>query len=162
MIKLNRKRTQNYLQQFDFESLFIEELGWDTVDPLTLQLEVSEKIFAVEAIAHKRGFTVYQCISEAIPERKIRLQLDGQLTEFSKSHLLIFGDGLQTEQLWMWVKQEQGKKKPVFHLYQVGKGAESLIQKIEALFFDIAEEDETTLVRAVEKVSKGFNVEQVT
>jgi hypothetical protein len=85
MIKLNRKRTQNYLQQFDFESLFIEELGWDTVDPLTLQLEVSEKIFAVEAIAHKRGFTVYQCISEAIPERKIRLQLDGQLTEFSKS-----------------------------------------------------------------------------
>jgi hypothetical protein len=55
-----------------------------------------------------------------------------------------------------------GKKKPVFHLYQVGKGAESLIQKLEALFFDIAEEDETTLVRAVEKVSKGFNVEQVT
>jgi len=161
-MKLNRKRTQSYLQQFDFESLFIEELGWDTVDPLTLQLEVSETIFAVEAIAHKRGFTVYQCISEAIPERKVRLQLDGQLTEFSKSHLLIFGDSLQTEQLWMWVKQEQGKKKPVFHLYQVGKGAESLIQKLEALFFDIAEEDQTTLVRAVEKVSKGFNVEQVT
>ena len=33
---LNRKRAQKYLQKFDFESLFIEELGWDTIAPVTL------------------------------------------------------------------------------------------------------------------------------
>ncbi len=35
---LHRQRAQKYLQTFDFESLFIEELGWDTVDRVRLPL----------------------------------------------------------------------------------------------------------------------------
>ena len=34
---LHRQRAQKYLQKFDFESLFIEELGWDTVDRVLAQ-----------------------------------------------------------------------------------------------------------------------------
>jgi hypothetical protein len=30
-------RTQKYLQKFDFESLFIEELGWDMIDRILPQ-----------------------------------------------------------------------------------------------------------------------------
>jgi hypothetical protein len=37
---LNRSRAQKYLQKFDFESLFIEELGWDTVDRVSLPFEI--------------------------------------------------------------------------------------------------------------------------
>lgn len=106
-MQLNRKRTQNYLKDFDFESLFVEELGWDTVDPVTVPLEVDDNHFEAEAITQKRGFTVYQCISKEIPERKVRLQLDRQLTEFSKSHLLIFGDEKETKQVWMWVRRDR-------------------------------------------------------
>lgn len=42
---LNRTRAQQYLQKFDFESLFIEELGWDTVDRVTLPFEVDGEPF---------------------------------------------------------------------------------------------------------------------
>ena len=34
---INRQRIKNYLRQSDFESLFIEELGWDTVDSVLIQ-----------------------------------------------------------------------------------------------------------------------------
>jgi predicted nucleotidyltransferase len=37
---LHRQRTQKYLQKFDFESLFIEELGWDTVDRADSDIDV--------------------------------------------------------------------------------------------------------------------------
>jgi type I restriction-modification system DNA methylase subunit len=162
-MKLNRKRTENYLKTFDFESLFIEELGWDTLDHLQIPLEVQEQIFPVETIAQKRGFTVYQCVSETIPERKLQKQLDRQLTEYSQSHLLIFTDQAQTKQVWMWVKQEPGQTpKPRFHTYTVGKAAEALIQKLEALAVDISEEEDLTLVDVVQRVKSGFNIEQVT
>ncbi|WP_228024239.1 hypothetical protein [Synechocystis salina] len=161
-MKLNRTRTQKYLKNFDFESLFIEELGWDTIDRIALPLEVDEDIFEAIAIAQKRGFTVYYCSTTEIPERKVRLALDRQLSDYSKSHLLIFGDEAQTSQVWMWVEQEGKKRKPIFHSYNANKSAEPLIQKLEPLFFSIDEEDDATLVKAVEKVSQGFNIEQVT
>ena len=161
-MKLNRTRTEKYLQKFDFESLFIEELGWDTVDFVTVPLEIDETIFEAIAIAQKRGFMVYQCLSPEIPMRKVRLLLDRQLTEYSKSHLLIFGDEARTQQVWMWVKQEGKKRKPIFQNYKVNQAAESLIQKLEPLFFSLDEEDDASLVKAVAKVSKGFNIEEVT
>jgi hypothetical protein len=161
-MKLNRTRTQKYLKNFDFESLFIEELGWDTIDRIALPLEIDEDIFEAIAISQKRGFTVYYCSTAEIPERKVRLALDRQLSDYSKSHLLIFGDEAQTSQVWMWVKQEGKKRKPIFHSYNTSKSAEPLIQKLEPLFFSIDEEDDATLVKAVEKVSQGFNIEQVT
>ena len=48
---LHRQRAQKYLQTFDFESLFIEELGWDTVDLVTLPFEVDGESFEVMSIA---------------------------------------------------------------------------------------------------------------
>ncbi len=97
---LNGQRAQKYLQKFDFESLFIEELGWDTVglalrarcDRVTLPFEVEGEYFDVVSITQKRGFTVFKCITPEIPTRPIRVKLDRQLTDYSKSHLLVFGD----------------------------------------------------------------------
>jgi hypothetical protein len=40
-MSLHRQRAQKYLQTFDFESLFIEELGWDTVDRVMLPFEIA-------------------------------------------------------------------------------------------------------------------------
>ncbi|HIK28605.1 MAG TPA: hypothetical protein IGR89_11130, partial [Oscillatoriaceae cyanobacterium M7585_C2015_266] len=51
---LNRSRAHQYLQQFDFESLFIEELGWDTVNRETLSLEIAQQSFEINSIAEKR------------------------------------------------------------------------------------------------------------
>ena len=160
---LNRQRAQKYLQTFDFESLFIEELGWDTVDRVTLPFEVDGEPFEVMSIAQKRGFIVYQCITPEIPARPIRVKLDRQLTDYSKSHLLVFGDGGKTQQTWMWVRQEPGKPlAPRFEQYHVGQSAERLLQKLEALAIAFAEEEKLTLVEVAQRVKKAFDVEKVT
>ncbi len=160
---LHRQRAQKYLQTFDFESLFIEELGWDTVDHVTLPFEVDGEPFEVMSIAQKRGFTVFKCITPEIPARPIRVKLDRQLTDYSKSHLLVFGDGGKTQQTWMWVRQEPGKPlAPRFEQYQVGQSAERLLQKLEALAIAFAEEEKLTLVEVSRRVKKAFDVEKVT
>jgi hypothetical protein len=103
---LNRQRAQNYLQNFDFESQFIEELGWNTVDRVPLPFELDGEFFEVLSIAKKRGFTVFKCITTEIPARPIRVKLDRQLTNYSKSHLLVFGDEDKAQQKWLWLKPE--------------------------------------------------------
>jgi hypothetical protein len=162
-MSLNRARAQKYLQKFDFESLFIEELGWDTVDRVMLPFEVEGEPFEVVAIAQKRGFTVFKCITPEIPARPLRVKLDRQLTDYSKSHLLVFGDEGKTQQTWMWVRQELGKPlAPRFEQYQVGQSAERLLQKLEALAVAFAEEEKLTLVEVAQRVKKAFDVEKVT
>jgi hypothetical protein len=161
---LNRQSALKYLQTFDFESLFIEELGWDTVDRVKLPLEVDGgEVFEVVAIAQKRGFIVYQCLTEVIPARSVRVKLDRLLTEFSKSHLLVFGDGAKQAQTWMWVRQEPGKPlAPRFEEYRVGQSADRLFLKLEALAVAFAEEERLTLVDVAQRVKKAFDVEKVT
>jgi len=162
-MSLHRQRAQKYLQTFDFESLFIEELGWDTVDRVMLPFEIDGEFFEVTSIAQKRGFIVYQCIILEIPARPVRVKLDRQLTDYSKSHLLVFGDEGTTQQTWMWVRQELGKPlAPRFEQYQVGQSAERLLQKLEALAIAFAEEEKLTLVEVAQRVKKAFDVEKVT
>ncbi|QZZ19813.1 ATP-binding protein [Leptothermofonsia sichuanensis E412] len=160
---LNRQRAQKYLQTFDFESLFIEELGWDTVDRVTLPFEVDRHSFEVVSIAQKRGFIVYQCITPEIPARPIRVKLDRQLTDYSKSHLLVFGDEGKTQQKWLWLKPELGKSAKVrSHSHKVSQNPEPLLQKLEALIVDLKEEETLTHVDVAQKVKQGFDVERVT
>ncbi len=160
---LHRQRAQKYLQKFDFESLFIEELGWDTVDRVTLPFEIDGHYFEVTSIAQKRGFTVFKCLTPKMPTRPVRVKLDRQLTDYSKSHLLVFGDTGKTQQIWMWVRQEPGKPlAPRFEQYQVGQSAERLLQKLEALIVDFKEEPSLTHVDVAQKVKQGFDVERVT
>jgi hypothetical protein len=100
-------------------------LGWDTIDRITFPFEIDGEFFEVLSIAQKRGFTAYKCITTELLARPIRVKLDRQLTDYSKSHLLIFGDEGKTQQTWMWVRQELGKPlAPRFEQYRVGKTAE--------------------------------------
>jgi hypothetical protein len=162
-MKLDRQRAQKYLQKFDFESLFIEELGWDTIDSMTLPFEVDGECFEVVSIAQKRGFVVYQCITPEIPARPIRVKLDRQLTDSSKSHLLVFGDEGKTQQEWLWLKPELGKSAKVrSHSYKVKQNAEPLLQKLEALMVEFEEEAGLTHGDVFQKVKQGFDIEQVT
>ncbi|WP_250122821.1 DNA methyltransferase [Chroococcidiopsis sp. CCMEE 29] len=160
---LHRQRAQKYLQKFDFESLFIEELGWDTVDRVMLPFEIDGEFFEVTSIAQKRGFTVFKCITPEIPARPVRVKLDRQLTDYSKSHLLVFGDEGKTQQTWIWVRQEPGKPlAPRFEQYQVGQSAERLLRKLEDLAIAFAEEEKLSHVEVVQRVKKAFDREKAT
>ena len=57
---LDVNRVRNYLKNFQFEPLFIEELGWDRLNSL-LEISVDNRSFNLSAVAHKHGFAVFVC-----------------------------------------------------------------------------------------------------
>ena len=59
-MQMDRQRTRQYLKDFDFEPLFIEELGWDH-HTQTLTVPVDETDYQLTAIAEKRGMIVFEC-----------------------------------------------------------------------------------------------------
>jgi len=65
MSSLNMARARKLLQQYDFENLFIEELGWDRYRE-ELFIEVDGFTFPLAAVAEKRGLVVFLC--PALPE----------------------------------------------------------------------------------------------
>ena len=159
---LNRQRCQRYLQQCDLESLFIEELGWDTVDPLPLDFEIDGEPFAVTAISQKRGFLIYQCVTSKIPLKPTWVKLEGFLTEYTRSHLLVFVDEDKTEQRWVWRKPGSKSRDFRTHSFKVNQNPEALLQKLEALIVNFNEESSLTHVEVTQRVQQGFDVEQVT
>ena len=66
---LDRKTVRLLLEMFDLQTLFIEELGWDR-GGTNQNIEVGNRIFLLQAVAQKRGFVAYECVSEsATPPR---------------------------------------------------------------------------------------------
>ena len=61
---LDRKTVRQLLEKFDLQTLFIEELGWDH-GGTDQSIEIDDRIFLLQAIAQKRGFVAYQCVSES-------------------------------------------------------------------------------------------------
>jgi hypothetical protein len=160
---LHRSRTKQYLDRCDFESLFIEELGWDKGNLVELVLTIGIENISVRSIAEKRGFTVFDCEVTELPDRSTSMKIDRQLTEYSRSHILIFSTQSKSEQVWMWVRQESGKPiAPRFERYRKGTSGESLIQKLDSLVIAFEEEEKTTLTTVTQKVKKAFDIEKVT
>lgn len=59
---LDRGAVRRLLEAFDLRTLFVEELGWDHGGVAT-SVHVGGKTFRLEAIAQKRGFVAYRCVS---------------------------------------------------------------------------------------------------
>lgn len=55
---LNLDRTRTLLQNFDFKTLFIEELGWDRHDAF-LEVSIEGKSYTLRGVSEKRGLGVF-------------------------------------------------------------------------------------------------------
>jgi hypothetical protein len=164
-MQVDRNRVRNYLKQLDFESLFIEELGWDTVDTVSIPLNIDGKNYSVRALAQKRSFVVYQCSPEGdspMPDSTARRKIDRQVTLYTREHILIFTDPAAQEQVWQWVDKDSKPAKSResrFFSTQVGN---LFLQKLEALAIALEEEEQLALVSVKAKARKAFDAEKVT
>ena len=83
----------NYLYNFDFTSLFVNELGWDYPSNNEIELTIENQKYFLRSLAEKRGFVIYEChivdIRE-IPNGAIRRKIDEVSKEYTYEHLLIF------------------------------------------------------------------------
>jgi hypothetical protein len=135
---LNLNTVRQYLRDFEFKKLFIEELGWDHYKA-RLDIAVEGQTFILNAVAQKRGFQVFVCESESssqIPDHATRRKIDKELTKSAHEHLIVYIDTPKTTQLWQWVKRELGKPaQSREHTYHRDQPGDALIQKLQNLLF---------------------------
>ena len=165
-MSVDRQWVRTYLQQFDFESLFIEELGWDQVDLNMIPVGDEGMPYQAEAIAEKRGMVVYHCLPGSdgnMPDPGVRRKIDHQINSYSREHLIVYSDAAQQAQVWQWVRREKGKPlAPREYRYHISQDGERLVQKLEALAIDLEEEEGLSTVDVKTRAKKAFDVDKVT
>ena len=108
---LDRTRCRPLLQNFDFRSLFIEELGWDA-HKAALDIPLKSGSVRLASIAHKRGFVAWHCATPAggkFPDSAARRKIEREVAKAAHEHLIVFTDAAKTHQIWQWVRRDPGQ-----------------------------------------------------
>lgn len=165
---INLNRMRDCLRQFDFERLFVEELGWS--QPANRQLvsfEVKDSQFFRRQVAQLAGVVVFEVTAEdgCIPDVKTRAMVHREIAKQHHENLLIFLDQDHTQSLWYWVKRLDGKTFPRDHLYIQGQPGDLFVSKLGQMVFDISEFDEegnVNLVEVARRMRAALDIERVT
>jgi hypothetical protein len=154
----NLTRLRATIQDFRFEDLFIEELGWDQYRD-RLEVIVDGDTVTLNAFAQKRGMVAFTVA--AIPEYKLRRKIEQQVAKAHRENIIIYTD--QAQQIWQWVRRETGK--PLANRerqFTRGQSGENIAQILSAIAFSLDEEDDLTIVDVTSRVRAAFDVERVT
>lgn len=163
---VNRVRMREALKRFDFDSLMIEELGWDRHRMAPLEVITDGKHHVLQAIAEKRGMVVFLCgpgDSGDIPSYPTRRKIEAQVRRSAHEHVIVFVDRAQTLQVWQWVRREPGRpaacREHQFHKDQRG---DALAQKLESISFGLDEEENLTIATVAGRARQAFDVDRIT
>jgi hypothetical protein len=164
---LNFQRTRDLLYNFQFEDMFIEELGWShSSKKKTVSLEIENKTYEYQPIAEFLGVAVFEVTAAdgTIPEAKVRAAIHKEITKDRSENLLIFIDRQRTRSLWYWVKREENRSYIRDHLYVKGQPGDLFLSKLGSLVIDITEleDNKLSVVEIAYRLQKAFDVERVT
>jgi hypothetical protein len=167
-MSLNLDRTRTLLQNFDFKTLFIEELGWSQpVARQAVSMTCKDQGFSRRQVAQLAGVVVFEIKAQDgnIPDAKTRAALHKEISGMHHENLLIFVDERRTQSLWCWIKRQNGKSFPRDHIYVRGQPGDLFLCKLTSMVFDISEFDETgnvSLVEVTNRLKQALDVERVT
>jgi len=165
-ITTNRQRIQQHLRDFNFKTLFVEELGWDILSEHALAIPVEGVTYVLRPLVEKRGVKVFVCDPDAegkIPTDGSLRKIEREVTRHTYEHIVIYVDAARGNQVWQWVKREQGKRLASrMHRYHKGQSGELLAQKLERLAIRLEEEEHLQMTEVAGRVARAFDVERVT
>jgi len=159
-MKIDVAAVRTCLKSFDFKTLFREHLGWDN-HQARLSIPIDGNTINLSAIAEKRGFVAFVC--ESIPDRPVRLKIDHQVTRSVHEHFIIYTDESVGQQVWQWVRREQGK--PLSsrdHRFDTRQSGEALIQRLDQIAVSLDEEEKITVVEIAGRARAAFDVDKIT
>ena len=168
MPTLDVKRTRDLLQRFDFQPLFIEELGWSQPTGRQVATFFHEGIsYERRQIAQLSGVVVFEihATDGRMPDAKARVALHKDVSRHHHENLLIFLDQHRTQSLWYWVKRVGTKAFPREHLYVKGQPGDLFLSKLGAMVVDISELDDSGRLPVTEvatRLKKALDIERVT
>ena len=102
-MSIHFERTRDALKQFDFQKLFIEELGWSRPGRKTrFELQVKKARFECRQVAELAGAVVLEVEPHegTIPDAKTRIAVHKETAKLHHENLLIFVDRQRTQSLW--------------------------------------------------------------
>ncbi|MBB1126546.1 hypothetical protein, partial [Thiospirillum jenense] len=140
--QLHINRLCDCLQSFDFQQLFIAELGWsysDNDEPFALTL--NDQTWQVSEIAQLVGVVVF--LIDGLPERDQRLAIQNELSERVYENLVIFVDSVAqpTQSMWLWLRRDQLRQIAREHSYMSGQPGDLFLSKLSRMVVDINELD---------------------
>nr|MDQ3005769.1 ATP-binding protein [Chloroflexota bacterium] len=165
---INFDITRAYLQKFDFAHLFIQVLGWSQPKGIkAIPLAVEGINYDATPISQLAGIVVFEVTATngLLPNAKARAVIHKEIAKFHHENLLIFLDADRTQSLWYWVKREEKRNVPREHLYVSGQPGDLFLGKLNAMFVDISELDESGDIHVLEvarRLQKALDVQKVT
>jgi len=162
------ERTRDCLKRFEFEQLFVEELGWSRpARKATSDVNVKESRFTCRHVAELAGAVVCEVESNdgVIPNAKTRAAVHKEIARLHHENLLIFVDGERTQSLWYWVKRQDGKQFPRDHLFCKGQPGDLFLGKLSQMVFDLADfdaEGNVSIVDVARRLQSALDIERVT
>ncbi len=168
-MSIDFRRVRDLLQGFDFQKVFIEELGWSN-PPRGLRqstftagtMELTRK-----PIAELSGFVVFEvtAASGEIPDAKARGSAHKVIGGLHHEHVLVFVDRERQKSVWSWVHRREGRDHQRTHFYFRGQPGDLFIGKLGAMMFDFGEldaEGHVPIVDVARKVRAALDIERVT
>lgn len=168
MDSFNIERSRNYLKAFQFEDLFIDELGWNQAPAGQAgSVDVEGMTYRYQPIAELSGLMVFEVTAEdgQIPYSKKRMAVHREIAQSYHENLLIFVDADRVHSVWYWVKREGGKLYPRTHHYDAWQDPDFHLGKISGLFVAMSEldpEGRIEITRVVQRVQSALDIERVT
>jgi len=168
-MSIDIKRVRECLRRFDFNSLFVEELGWNICKNPPTNIEVDANSFKLAPFAEQGGMVIYLGDSMEdgnIPPSNIRRIIEAKITRQTHEHMIIFVDKERKKSVWQWVRRQRGKQTASReHTYAKGQPGDSLLQKLAGIAFsidDLDEEGRVAIIEVTGRVAKAFDIEKVT
>ncbi|MEE1082711.1 MAG: DNA methyltransferase [Paludibacteraceae bacterium] len=160
---MKRKTFDTLIENSAFQELFITEMGWNkpsNTQPVMISIDDMEYEFV--PISEKRGFQVYTCTIDKIPNPSECKKIDNKLRNFGYDYICIFVQKGSSHHLWLTPVKTNEKRDLVKTEYDGGAKADFLFSKIDDLSFGL---DEVVLITDVKQRVQGsfhLNSEKIT
>jgi len=165
---LNVQRARAMLQGFEFQTLFIEELGWSWPPSRQAAATTLRGVdYSRTPVAQLAGVVAYEIGAPdgRIPDARTRADIQKAVAAQVHEHLLIFTDATRTQSLWYWVKRERGKSFPRDHLFVKGQPGDLFLSKLAGLVFEIGdfrEDGSMDIMEVTSRLRSALDIQQVT
>ena len=167
---LNRTEARRLLTEFDFGTLFIQEMGWNSA-PESRPLPIGDTGYLRRLIAEMSGVSVLEIYPAApdgtLPNRDASDKIHTQIAKLSHENVIIFldDDRDRSKSMMYWVKREDGKRRPRRHHYFKGQPGDLFMSKIDGMVIDMDElrADGTLPISEVtSRLAAALDIERVT
>ncbi len=161
-------RLRECLKEFDFNKLFVAELGWSQpANRQDVPFTVKDVGFVRRQIAHLSGVVVFEITADdgKIPDAKLRAAVHKEIAKQHHENVLLFVDLDRTQSLWYWVKRQDGKTLSRDHLFVRGQPGDLFLSKLTQIVFDIGDfdaEGNVSIVEVARRLRAALDVEKVT